>query len=161
LPTSPADKEILSAIYTYFEEPTDFEACAAQLWMMMAPNAAIERVTRASRDGGRDALGTYQLGPVEDPIGLRFSLEAKCYGPSHGVTVKDLARLISRLRHREFGVLVTTSYLGRQAYEELREDGHPIVVICGADIVRLLRQRGFDSADAVRAWLESSFPKST
>jgi Phage integrase family len=50
-----------------------------------------------------------------------WSLEAKRYKPGGGgAGVKDTSRLISRLRHREFGVFVTTSHVGRQAYEEIR-----------------------------------------
>ncbi|MCP1762460.1 O-acetyl-ADP-ribose deacetylase (regulator of RNase III) [Bradyrhizobium japonicum] len=36
-------------------------------------------------------------------------LEAKCYGSGNSVGVREMSRLISRLRHRQFGVLVTTS----------------------------------------------------
>jgi hypothetical protein len=54
------------------------------------------------------------------------------------VGVKKLSRLISRLRHRQFGILVTTSFLGHQAYQELRSDRHPVVVIAGADIAAIL-----------------------
>jgi len=50
-----------------------------------------------------------------------------------------MSRLISRLRHRQFGVLVTTSYVDSQAYREIKEDQHPIVVIAAADIVVILR----------------------
>ncbi len=50
--------------------------------------------------------------------------------------------LISRLRARQFGVLVTTSQLAEQAYQEIREDGHPIVVIAGGDIVEVLSRVG-------------------
>jgi hypothetical protein len=32
--------------------------------------------------------------------------------------VREMSRLISRLRHRQFGVLVTTSYVDNQAYRE-------------------------------------------
>jgi Restriction endonuclease len=42
----------------------------------------------------------------------------------NSVGVKELARLISRIKHREFGVLVTTSYVNEQAYREVRDDGH-------------------------------------
>jgi hypothetical protein len=77
-------------------------------------------VTRPSVDGGRDAIGKYRVGPISDPISLDFALEAKCYGPNNGVGVKELSRLISRLRHREFGILVTTSFVSQQAYQELR-----------------------------------------
>jgi len=88
----------------------------------MDPNIKIEMVTRPSVDGGRDAIGTYRVGPLADRIALDFSLEAKCYAPENGVGVKELSRLISRLRHRQFGILVTTSFLGHQAYQELRSD---------------------------------------
>jgi hypothetical protein len=39
--------------------------------------------------------------------------------------------LISLLRHREFGILVTTSCLGNQAYQELRHDRQLVVVVAG------------------------------
>jgi hypothetical protein len=35
-----------------------------------------------------------------------------------------ISRLTPRLRHRQFGVLVTTSAIARQGYEEVREDRH-------------------------------------
>ena len=38
---------------------------------------------------------------------------------SNTVGVREVSRLISRIRHRQFGVLVTTSVVGRQAYEEV------------------------------------------
>jgi hypothetical protein len=52
-------------------------------------------------------------------MSLDFALEAKCYAPENGVGVKELSRLVSRLRHRQFGILVTASFLGHQAYQEL------------------------------------------
>jgi hypothetical protein len=51
---------------------------------------------------------------------------------------RELSRLISRLRHREFGILVTASFLGHPAYQELRSDRHPVIVIAGADIAAIL-----------------------
>lgn len=125
---------------------------------MMDPNISIEMVTRPSVDGGRDAIGTYRIGPIEDRISLDFALEAKCYGPDNGVGVKALSRLISRLRHRQFGILVTTSYLGLQAYEELRTDRHPVIVIAGVDIAGILIKAGLGSSEAVRQWLMAQFP---
>jgi hypothetical protein len=158
LPRDPEGLRILAAVKSYFEAaPTAFEQCAAQLWQMMAPAVSNVVVTRASVDGGRDATGTYALGPLSDPVELSFSLEAKCYGLDNSVGVKEVARLISRLRHREFGVFVTTSYLARQAYSELRDDQHPVVVIAGGDIVQLLRERGYRDATAVRRWLHQEF----
>ncbi len=82
-------------------------------------------LARPSGDGGRDAIGQLFVGPTDDQIGLEFALEAKCYAPTNGVNVRDLSRLISRLRHRQLGVLVTTSFLADQAYTRLHQDGHP------------------------------------
>lgn len=90
---------------------------------------------------------------------MEWSLEAKLYAPGNGAGVKETSRLISQLRHREFGVFVTTSYVGRQAYEELRGDQHPVIVICGRDIANLLKGHGYSSPVAVRAWLKGAFPK--
>ena len=82
----------------------------------MYPNIKIETVTRPSVGGGRDAIPTYRVGPLADRIALDFALEAKCYALVNGVGVKELSRLLSRLRHRQFGILVTTSFLGHQAH---------------------------------------------
>jgi hypothetical protein len=56
-------------------------------------------------------------------VKVDFALEAKCYNPSdtRGVGVKETARLISRLLHRQFGVLVTTAFVGETAYKEIRQ----------------------------------------
>lgn len=159
---TPADetgRQMLATIRRHFDGRwTDFEACAVELWRMMAPNTGTTMVTRASRDFGRDAVGIYQLGPAADRIPLDFALEAKCYAPDRPVAVRETSRLISRIRHRMFGVLVTTSFVHDQAYREMREDGHPIVVICGRDIVDVLRAKGYSDPAAVSAWLNSAFP---
>ena len=65
--------------------------------------------------------------------------------PGNGGGVRYTSRLISRLRHRQFGVLVTTSPLDAQAYKEIREDGHPVVVLAGRDIVDILKKLGFNT----------------
>jgi hypothetical protein len=160
LPSPGRDSALVACICEYFKEnPHGFEHCAAALAAMMDPNINVETVTRPSVDGGRDAIGAYRLGPVADRVSLAFALEAKCYGPGNGVGVKELSRLISRLRYREFGILVTTSYLGKQAYEELRSDRHPVIVIAGGDIAGILLKAGLSTPAAVQDWLESSFKK--
>lgn len=63
-------------IYNYFKDnPYGFEHCAARLAKLMDPNIEIETVTRPSVDGGRDAIGTYRVGPLADRIALDFALE--------------------------------------------------------------------------------------
>src|SRR3954465_14174145 len=95
--------------------------------------------------------------PLADRIALDFALEAKCYAPDNGVGVKELSRLISRLRHRQFGILVTTSFLSHQAYQELRSDRHPVVVIAAADIASILVKSGLGTPEALNEWLATEF----
>ena len=99
-------------------------------------------LTRPWRDGGRDAIGYYSInggGKVNAPLKIDCVLEAKCYAENNGVGVKQMSRLISRIRYRQFGVLITTSYVDKQAYQEVVEDGHPILVVTATDIARILR----------------------
>ena len=65
-----------------------------------------------------------------------------------------MSRLISRIRYRQFGIMVTTSYVHKQAYEEVIEDQHPILIISASDIARILRQNSIMSSD-VNDWLSS------
>ncbi|MEV5576632.1 restriction endonuclease [Spirillospora sp. NPDC052269] len=159
LPDDPVGKQIIEAVYRHFADPHGFEACAVEIWRMLAPATGKCEVTRQSRDGGRDAVGEYLLGPTADQVPVEFALEAKCYNPGgRGVGVKEVARLISRIRHRQFGVLVTTSYFHEQVYKEVREDGHPIALICARDVVDALRSHGYGTRAAVQSWLEHRFP---
>jgi hypothetical protein len=157
----PADADglgLLNTLWTYFREnPVHFERCAVELFSV--PGLENVNVTRPTRDGGRDALGQLAVGPAADPIRLDFALEAKCYEPGNSVGVREVARLISRIKHREFGVMITTSYVHEQAYREIREDGHPIIVFSGADIVNTLRAVGITTIRALQAWLGQEFPR--
>jgi len=110
-------------------------------------------------DGGRDAVGKYRIGLDENFIEVEFALEAKCYDVKHGVGIKETSRLISRLKHRQFGVFVTTSYLHHLTYKEIKEDRHPIIVISARDIVGILKQSGYAVQTEVERWLNSTFPK--
>lgn len=91
-------------------------------------------LTRPWRDGGRDAIGNYRIGYLDNTISVEFALEAKCKQPDSGSGIRETSRLISRLRHRQFGIFVTTSYVANQAYKEILEDQHPVVIISGIDI---------------------------
>lgn len=160
LPTEPGEIAILEAIRKHFRErPTDFESCAVAIWRLIAPATGRCDVTRPSRDGGRDAVGEYIIGPPTGRIPIDFALEAKCYQETHGVGTKEMSRLSSRLRYRHFGVFVTTSYFYVQTQKEIREDSHPIVMISGKDIVNTFRQHGYTTAQAVSTWLDQNFPR--
>ena len=150
---------ILEVIHNYFESDLfAFERCACALARLLLPEITRLEMTRPSRDGGRDGLGEYRVGIGDSSIKIDFALEAKCKGITSGVGVKEVSRLISRLRHRQFGILVTTSYVGLQAYKEIREDRHPIIVLAGTDIVELLRVHKLKSSESVRNWLQQDFP---
>jgi len=155
----PADKPLLDLVYAHFKDrPHDFEQFAADLMRLSNPSVDRIDVTRPWRDGGRDAVGDYLLGPSSDPVAVEFALEAKCYAPTNGVGVRETSRLISRLRHRQFGVLVTTSHLDGQAYREIREDGHPVVVLAGRDITDILKRSGLDTPAGLRRHLQENYP---
>jgi len=142
----------LNRVWAHFKDtPIAFEAFAARVYQMTDRRVIIDAITRGVIDGGRDAIGRYLLGLAEDPVYAEFSLEAKCYRPCHHsdgpttVGVKEVSRLISRIRHRQFGVLVTTSAIARQAYEEVRQDRHPIIFISGRDISEILFKNEFNT----------------
>ena len=156
LPQSKDKIKMLTALHRHFEgNPYGFEIVALEVWKMMSANFISAETTRRSRDGGRDAVGKLFLGPASDPVGLDFVLEAKCYDPEKSsVGVKETSRLISRIRHSMFGVLVTTSYVAEQAYKEIRDDEHPVVIIAGADIIDLLFEKGITNTSELKSWLE-------
>jgi hypothetical protein len=161
-PTDQTGRRILELVYAHFAaKPTGFEHFAAHLWQMSDGHVGSYEVTRATADGGRDAIGEFLIGPRTDPVRVTFALEAKLFAPAGGgVGVKEVSRLISRLRHRQFGVLVTTAHVAPQAYKEIRTDQHPIVILAGIDIVNLLEEKGYSSPAEVTRWLNDAFPTS-
>lgn len=163
-PNTPLKASILECVWIHFQDtPIAFEAFAARIYQMTDSRVIIDEITRGTIDGGRDAIGRYLLGLPDDPVYAEFSLEAKCYRPPingvapNTVGVKEVSRLISRIRHRQFGVLVTTSLIARQAYEEVREDRHPILFISGRDIAEILIANGLNTVKRVEALLANEF----
>lgn len=159
LPDDAEGSAMIEVVRAHFTgNPHGFEHYAAAIARIMLPEIASLDVTRPSRDGGRDGIGQMRIGTGPGAILVDFALEAKCYTPPTSVGVTDVSRLISRLRHRQFGILVTTSWVNTQAYREIKEDQHPIVIISAADIVALLRASGRSGPGAVTAWLSAEFP---
>ena len=162
LPSNSLSKSMIEAIYNYFKKDSiGFEYCSAKIARIMDKNIVSLDVTRPWRDGGRDAIGVYRIGSDGDYIKVEFALEAKCFKLNSGVGIKETSRLISRLKHRQFGILVTTSYVSEQAYKEIREDEHPVIIIAAEDIAQILINAGIKSSDDVIRWLETNFPRNT
>lgn len=158
LPKTKEDSRKLQIIYDYFSNAYDFELCAMRIAQLMDSNISEIEHTRFTKDGGRDAIGKYKIGNRCDGVEVEFALEAKRYMQKDGVGVKEVSRLISRLRHRQFGILVTTSFVAQQAYKEIKEDGHPVIIISGIDILNILYDAGIKTGKEIQKWLEESFP---
>lgn len=151
MPLDPFETEILK---TLFEELTDreFEYAAAELVKLMDERFIELEVTPQSRDGGRDVVGLYRVGHHDHQLRLSVYVEAKRWNPEHGVGVKPVARLISRIKHRDLGVFITTSYFDRQVQRELLDDNHPVLLVSGGDIARLLALKGI-SRNQLANWI--------
>jgi hypothetical protein len=156
LPATQQDLALISVIRNrYREDAFGFEVCAGAITNLLLKDVVALDLTRPWRDGGRDGVGILRLGRGAASIEVAFALEAKCYSERNSVGVKDTSRLISRIKHREFGVLVTTSYIGDQAYREVTDDAHPVIMVAANDIVGVLRSAGYGTPSQVSKWLDS------
>jgi len=100
-------------------------------------NGGEVKITRASRDGGVDAIA---FDP--DPIrGGKIVIQAKRYTNTVGVSaVRDLFGTV----HNEGatkGILVTTSVYGPDAYEFAK--GKPLTLLNGSELLFLLQKHGY------------------
>lgn len=141
----------------YSKFPQGFENCARDILEKTDTRFQDFELTRPWRDGGRDALGYYVISPggkANYSLRIDCALEAKCYSEKNSVGVKEMSRLISRIRYRQFGVMLTTSYVDSQAYREVVEDGHPILIITATDIAYTLRHNSITSQN-IDEWLVS------
>ena len=92
----------------YQDNPYGFENCAKNILEKMDERFQDFSLTRPWRDGGRDALGYYVIGgqsKANYPLRIDCAMEAKCYSENHSVGVREMSRLISRIRYRQFGVV--------------------------------------------------------
>lgn len=153
LPSDPFEKEILR---TLFEELNDreFEFASAELVKLMDERFIELEVTPQSRDGGRDVIGGYRVGHDPHQVRLSVFVEAKRWQPTSSVGVKPMSRLISRLKHRDLGVFITTSFFDGQVQQELIDDNHPVLLLSGGDVARLLAAKGM-AKGSLTNWIAS------
>jgi restriction system protein len=115
----------------------DFEHLVRELFEKeFSKNGGEVKVTRASRDGGVDAIA---FDP--DPIrGGKIVIQAKRYTNTVGVAaVRDLYGTLLNEGATK-GILVTTSDYGSDAYNFAK--GKPITLLNGANLLYLLEQHG-------------------
>lgn len=153
LPSDSFQKEILR---TLFEELDDreFEFASAELVKLMDERFIELEVTPRSRDGGRDVVGGYRVGHDPHQVRLSVFVEAKRWQPASAVGVKPMSRLISRLKHRDLGVFITTSFFDSQVQQELIDDNHPVLLLSGGDVARLLAAKGM-AKGSLTNWIAS------
>lgn len=157
LPKSDVERIVLDKVYNGLSD-REFEFAAESLVQLMDARFTDLQVTRAVRDGGRDVVGRYRVGHDEHQIRLDAFVEAKRWDPSSAVGVKPMMRLISRLKHRDVGVFVTTSFFDKQVQQELIDDNHPVLLVSGGDIARLLLSKDIDLSEGegkLNGWLNA------
>ena len=49
--------------------------------------------------------------------------------------------------------MVTTSYVNSQAYQEVVEDGHPILIVTATDIAQVIRKNNINHSN-IYDWLD-------
>lgn len=155
LPRSNSELKVLQYIYEYYSKDSyKFESFAAKIVEMMDKNFIEIELTRPFRDGGRDAIGKYIIRSGEiHQHKLKFSMEAKCYNLHNSVGVKEISRLISRIKNKEFGVLVTTSYINKQVLKEVFDDQHPILYVTGIDIIHILNKYNIRNINDIKHFI--------
>jgi restriction system protein len=115
----------------------DFEHLIRELFEKeFASSGGEVKVTRASRDGGVDAIA---FDP--DPIrGGKIVIQAKRYTNTVGVSfIRDLYGTVVNEGANK-GIIVTTSAYGPDAYEFAK--GKPLVLIDGNNLLHLLEKHG-------------------
>lgn len=164
LPQDVLQKKLLKRLHDFFIEKDhgySFEQFAADFitWVDTSIVGDSVIVTRSFKDGGFDAEGKYQIFKnAATPVYVDFYMQAKCYSDANGIGVKDTSRLISRIKNKQFGIMVTTSYVDKQAYEELVKDGHPVVVINGRNIIEyLFFEKELRTEKDIQLWLQMNY----
>ena len=153
IPGSVHETEVLKYIFENLND-REFEYAAAEIVRLLDPAFKELYVTRGTKDGGRDVIGQYYLGHSGHQIRLSAYIEAKRWKLDSSIGVKPMMRLISRLKHRDIGVFVTTSFFDQQIQKELIEDGHPVMLISGGDVAKLLVKAEISSNSPLKAWVE-------
>ena len=154
MPSTADETAVLDRVFNELT-PREFEFFVAGLLPILDERFIELRVTSAVRDGGRDIIARYRVGHQFQQVQLKAYVEAKRWRPNSAVGVKPMMRLLARLKHRDLGVFVTTSFFEQQVQRELVEDNHPVLLVSGGDIARILigaEYGGPESDDRLTDW---------
>lgn len=134
LPHNSHEEEILSLVMTLSDR--EFEFAAKQILSLLDQRFVNLVVTPFKKDHGRDIIGNYQIGIPPHERMLSMYAEAKHW--RNAVGVRPVARLLARLKRMDIGVFITSSCFDTQVQIELIEDDHPVILVSGGDIARIL-----------------------
>lgn len=151
IPAESIDKILLDRIKKISDR--EFEYVARELLYMLDSSFTALELTPPVRDGGRDVVGFYRVGRAPCQAHLTVYAEAKKWSGSVGV--KPVARLISRIKHRDLGVFITTSWFDRQIQQELIDDKHPIILVSGREITSILKENDINTLTLMEKWIEN------
>ena len=154
LPANDVESQVLEQLSHHLND-REFEFAALELIQLMDSRFVNLEVTPPKRDGGRDIIGDYRVGHDLHEVLIKAAVEAKRWRVAGSVGVKPVARLVSRLRRRDLGVFITTSFFDRQVQLELIEDDHPVLLVSGGDIARLLIAKDLATTEGLSSWLNA------
>ncbi|MEC0346373.1 restriction endonuclease [Peribacillus frigoritolerans] len=148
-----ADAQILEQLTSL--SPYEFEAVTVALFKQLKDVTHSITQTRLTKDGGFDFKGHFVL-PYPLSYDIHFLGEAKKFSKKNGVQPKHISRLVARLSRGEYGIFVTTSFYTKQTQEEVYNDGYPIKLFSGIDLVSLLRELRLVQGENInKDWLDS------
>lgn len=154
LPTAnSSDSKLLEELHNL--SPTQFEAVVVDIFRKLPHvNHKITR-TRPTADGGFDFYGQFTI-PHPVKYEIEFLGEAKKFARNSPVQPKHVSRLVARLNRGQYGLFVTTSYYTKQTQKEILEDGYPVKLFSGIDLVNFLHElRLVDNGKIKSTWLKA------
>jgi hypothetical protein len=132
-----------------------FEALAVAVFRQLKTVAHSITRTRPTSDGGFDFYGHFIL-PYPLFYKIDFLGEAKKWTRANAVGAKDVSRLVARLARGQYGIFVTTSYYSRQAQKEVLDDGYPVKLLSGIDLIQMMKELHIiQNGQLNRKWLTS------
>lgn len=152
--STPEEAEILNYLISAVDH-REFEFVAVDIVQMMDSRFTSFSVTPRVKDRGRDAIGLYRVGHENHQVLLNAYIEAKFWNAGGNIGVEPMARLLSRIKHRDIGVFVTTASFSLQVQEELIEDNHPVILVSGGDIAKILISQGLNTRVLLDEWIAS------
>lgn len=154
IPSNSTDVAILEEIFKHFQNEDSFKQFAVELIKLMDSNI-IQCSIEEDFYGDKDVVGKYKVGVNEHALFLNFSMETKLFPLNKAVKLKDLAQLILKLQGKQFGIMLTTSFVEPEAYKQIISSKYPILILTGRDIVDILKRTGLTTKVKMKKWLNS------